>query len=528
MRAGVRGGAGRRPQRLGRAGRAVRRRARAQPPDRRALPVDRGRGARRPSARWTGAGRDAHPEEALDPELAALLEARAAPGRARLGGLRPAARRARRARRRRRGHARRPALAARGDGRWLTTTAGATGGRAATRRPRGGRPARLAAGSRGPSDRRPGAPPDRRPGGRVADRRPGGVRGQDRYDDRPGGDRGGGGRRLSRGTSRPAPADRVGRPGTGVALAARSPGDDSAVGDGPRRRSGVAGRTQVGDQGDRRLRVQGQVATEAGPRPGPSDRRRSGPRDRDADLRPVGSAAARTSPPARPWASRPGRRRDGDDRPRRPAAVRGERSRRPGDRPPFVDRRGGPDRPWRPAGPRTTPAAVPRPPGPGYGPPADRGYGPPPVRPCRRPSRGSARRGRGARRRPPTRRGGVRRPPGAHRLLVVPQRRMALEKLVLHATSLRIPIVEVEGGSLTAIAGFDGHQGIALVVAPRGWPRSTTSSRARAAASRRSCSSSTRSRTPERRHLAPEGRGGGRPRGALPDAPPGAAHARPR
>jgi 23S rRNA (guanosine2251-2'-O)-methyltransferase len=57
----------------------------------------------------------------------------------------------------------------------------------------------------------------------------------------------------------------------------------------------------------------------------------------------------------------------------------------------------------------------------------------------------------------------------ARRLLVVPQRRMALEKLVLHATSLRIPVVEVEGGTLTAVAGFDGHQGIALVVAPRRW-----------------------------------------------------------
>jgi 23S rRNA (guanosine2251-2'-O)-methyltransferase len=52
-------------------------------------------------------------------------------------------------------------------------------------------------------------------------------------------------------------------------------------------------------------------------------------------------------------------------------------------------------------------------------------------------------------------------------LLVVPQRRNALERLVLHATRLRIPIVEVEGGSLTAIAGFDGHQGVALVVEPR-------------------------------------------------------------
>jgi 23S rRNA (guanosine2251-2'-O)-methyltransferase len=32
---------------------------------------------------------------------------------------------------------------------------------------------------------------------------------------------------------------------------------------------------------------------------------------------------------------------------------------------------------------------------------------------------------------------------------------------------LRIPIVEVEGGTLTALAGFDGHQGVALVVAAR-------------------------------------------------------------
>ena len=55
----------------------------------------------------------------------------------------------------------------------------------------------------------------------------------------------------------------------------------------------------------------------------------------------------------------------------------------------------------------------------------------------------------------------------AHRLLVVPQRRNALDQLVLHATRLRISIVEVEGGSLTAVAGFDGHQGVALVVEPR-------------------------------------------------------------
>jgi 23S rRNA (guanosine2251-2'-O)-methyltransferase len=55
----------------------------------------------------------------------------------------------------------------------------------------------------------------------------------------------------------------------------------------------------------------------------------------------------------------------------------------------------------------------------------------------------------------------------ALRLLVVPERRAALDQLVLHATTLRIPVVEVEGGTLTSISGFDGHQGVALVVAPR-------------------------------------------------------------
>lgn len=57
----------------------------------------------------------------------------------------------------------------------------------------------------------------------------------------------------------------------------------------------------------------------------------------------------------------------------------------------------------------------------------------------------------------------------AKRLLVVPDRRHALEQIVLHATTLRIPVVEVEGGTLTSLAGFDGHQGVALVVEPRRW-----------------------------------------------------------
>ena len=55
----------------------------------------------------------------------------------------------------------------------------------------------------------------------------------------------------------------------------------------------------------------------------------------------------------------------------------------------------------------------------------------------------------------------------AMRLLIVPERRAALDALAIHATTLRIPVVEVEGGTLTALAGFDGHQGVALVARPR-------------------------------------------------------------
>jgi len=55
----------------------------------------------------------------------------------------------------------------------------------------------------------------------------------------------------------------------------------------------------------------------------------------------------------------------------------------------------------------------------------------------------------------------------AVKLLVVPQRRAALQQVVLHATALRIPIVEVEGALIGQLAGFDGHQGVALVVRRR-------------------------------------------------------------
>jgi 23S rRNA (guanosine2251-2'-O)-methyltransferase len=55
----------------------------------------------------------------------------------------------------------------------------------------------------------------------------------------------------------------------------------------------------------------------------------------------------------------------------------------------------------------------------------------------------------------------------ALRLLVVPQRRDALQQMVLHATALRIPIIEVEGALIGQLSGFDGHQGVALVVKRR-------------------------------------------------------------
>ncbi len=53
------------------------------------------------------------------------------------------------------------------------------------------------------------------------------------------------------------------------------------------------------------------------------------------------------------------------------------------------------------------------------------------------------------------------------KLLVVPQRRDALQQIVLHATAVRIPIIEVEGAVIGQLAGFDGHQGVALVVRRR-------------------------------------------------------------
>ena len=195
------------------------------------------------------------------------------------------------------------------------------------------------------------------------------------------------------------------------------------------------------------------------------------------------SAGARTSP-GLSRGSAPRVEVSGGPPPARRAAVPDGRPPRPeshraGDHPaPPRPERPRPERPWesrpaafRPEGPRPERSWEPRPSRPAR--PWDRGpaYPRPDARPVRAVTGELPQLAEDeelvAGRRPVEEAFVARRE--ARRLLVVPQRRLALEKLVLHATSLRIPVVEVEGGSLTAIAGFDGHQGVALVVAPRQW-----------------------------------------------------------
>ena len=297
--------------------------------------------------------------------------------------------------------------------------------------------------------------------------------------------------RLSTRRARPDPrGGGQGRP--------RPPGPGRLPATGPTRPSGAPGHPS------RRL-----PAERAGPRPafdGPRSPRGATARSSPPDLRPTSGAPA--GPRPRPT-----------DDPRRVVAVPDLPDRRPtGDRRGVRPPPGPPvDRPTGPSGttarrvrpPSRSVRPPPRPgcarapercrhrPSPPYrgGPPyrgAAPGWSPPPAIPDdliaegdelvagRRPVEEAFVAGR-----------------AAHRLLVVPQRRPALEKIVLHATSLRIPIVEVEGGTLTALAGFDGHQGVALVVAAatlrststRSWPGRSNG------ASRPSSWSSTPSRT---------------------------------
>ena len=135
-------------------------------------------------------------------------------------------------------------------------------------------------------------------------------------------------------------------------------------------------------------------------------------------------------------------------------------------------------RPQRPSAPRSYRPGQPRLGAPGR-PPAQRSGRPPFGRPGEGPRQWASRRAISAQvaglltpeqeliagRRPVEEAFAARRE--AVRLLVVPHRRGALQEMVLHATALRIPIVEVEGALIGQLAGFDGHQGIALVVARR-------------------------------------------------------------
>ena len=339
----------------------------------------------------------------------------------------------------------------RGGRTWLTS-------RSRRRAERRGRQARV--GRQGADGRVAGPAADRpRRAGRQADRE-GRSLGGGRPDRaaRPGG-RG----RPARGRAARA------RPGGRPARPAARPGRGRVAGDRPRRPPGAVG---LGGPARRPIAA---ARPPTGPLGGPPGARR--PTGHAVPWRPLARQRARAAadrPPAAATAPTPdrggrppGRGRGRPDR--RPTAAaaavsgtarppyRGDprrRSRRPAGRPTAVaaaDRGGaGPPaaRPW----PRPRPGRSPDPwPRPAAALPAPDLLGPDEELVAgRRPVEEVFAAGR-----------------TALRLLVVPQRRKALEQLVLHATSLRIPIVEVEGGSLTAMAGFDGHQGVALVVEPR-------------------------------------------------------------
>ena len=272
---------------------------------------------------------------------------------------------------------------------------------------------------------------------------------------------GGPGRRRT-GPGRPGRPSRAGGPGPGRGGPTPGP-SDRRPGSGPTRpasRDGGARRSRRPSGGRHGSWVRVRARSGDAPGPGPD-----GPR-RESRTPPW-----REGPP--PWASRPG-----PGAPRRATVIAPDRRcRTMGPRPTAVPRDGltghgarlpGLDRP-RPD--RMGPAAG------RFGRRGDRPTGPTGVRPpaptdarCRVPPSRMRSSSLQVRSWSPAavrsrRRSRLGRP--AIRLLVTPGRRQALERIVLHATTLRIPIVEVEGGSLTALAGFDGHQGVALVVEPR-------------------------------------------------------------
>lgn len=337
----------------------------------------------------------------------------------------------------------------RGPGRGPRPGAGGRGGAGSAPRPRGDRPY--------------GQRPDRAPrdGGRQWQP---GPRDEGRRDDRgrrdrPWDDRSRGDRPSSAGPWRDRPT-REARPWDDRSPRNRSwddgpprdrPWDDRPPRRGPDREEPPRGRGRAPDD---------RPWTDRPPRDRPwQDRRPGGPgEDRPWSARPAPGPARRSSwgadrgAPSGPR-ERPGSREDArDDRPRRDARD-GRRGDLRGDRRRPDRGAGAPWRGERPFDQEGSWRGRPSGPGPGSATPE--------------PDLLADGEELVAGRRPVEEAFVARRP--AKRLLVVPQRRQALERLVLHATSLRIPVVEVEGGTLTAIAGFDGHQGIALVVEPRTW-----------------------------------------------------------
>lgn len=241
------------------------------------------------------------------------------------------------------------------------------------------------------------------------------------------------GPRDARGPGSRGPGARGGGRGTGGG-AQRAPGGGGRSTGRGGRPTGSAWRPGYGAQESRPSgpppREGGQGPPRHAHRPGPEvrddERPWQGPVPRGGDYRPGGAREAGLKP------CRQGPSRAGD----RPPGPRDQRDRaRPGR--PAGGRASGPPGVWRPQ------PAVTAQPGLDEGEEVVAG------------------------RRPVEEAFAARRP--ARRLLVVPERRSALDQLVLHATTLRIPVVEVEGGSLTALCGFDGHQGVALVVEERRW-----------------------------------------------------------
>ena len=239
-------------------------------------------------------------------------------------------------------------------------------------------------------------------------------------------------------------------------------GPAGAGGPGRRRRPALrpAARVPTGGRAARRCARRAGTARWPG-RPGgqyrPGGPHRPGRPERPELDRGAASASGRAAPAAQrreqrpPDAGPPGARPPGDAPARHAPAGREQPGPEGfGTRPRFA---GPPDRGPRPYG---------RPGGPGTGfgrrdgPPASPGH------------RGAAARGgRGARRRPATGGGGVRRRPARSPAARHAARRQALERIVLHATTLRIPIVEVEGGSLTVARRVRRPPGRGVVVDAR-------------------------------------------------------------